>query len=50
MYWRGVGKNQDWADMSKDALNFAMHVFDMAIFFFKVSLFKSFGRLCESFH
>ena len=35
MNWRGVGKNQDWADMSKDALIFAVHVFDMAkkIFF-----------------
>ena len=29
MNWRGVGKNQDWTVMSKDALIFAMHVFDM---------------------
>ena len=28
--WRRVGKNQDWADMSKEALIFATHVFDMA--------------------
>ena len=28
--WRRVGENQDWADVSKEALIFATHVFDMA--------------------
>ena len=30
MNWRRVGINKDWADMSKEALIFDTHVFDMA--------------------
>ena len=45
--WRRVGKNHDWADMSKDALIIATHAFDMTK---KQQLFKplqkSFARLC----
>ena len=44
-------KNRDWADMSQDALIFAMHIFDMAKNNNFLSLYKkSFARLCETFH
>ena len=50
MNWRGVRKNQDWVDMSKEALILAMHVFDMAKTTFKAFLNHLPDFVCETFH